>query len=337
MGETQGAQDGVAVTVAIATYRRPELLAGVLPRVLAQVDELTHVDGPALVDGLEARCDVVVVDNDPAGSARAVVETLADPRVRYVSEPHPGLAAARNAAIDAAGDSRLLVFVDDDGLPDPEWLAHLVATWRAYGADAVAGPAVRTVPPGAEPWVTASEFFERTPRATGTHVQGAATNNLLLDLESLRRRGLRFDPRFGLTGGEDTMLTRTLTSSGGVIVWCEEALVGDPVPPERTTKAWVLRREYRMASTWSRVHLAIARPGRARARAVLTLTRTGLGLLARGAARLAAGTARRSLRTRAHGERDLAKGRGVIVGLVGRHVEEYGRGGRAARRRAATP
>lgn len=336
MGETQSAHDQVAVTVAIATYRRPELLAGVLPRVLAQVGGLTQVDGPARVDGLEARCDVVVVDNDPAGSARPVVEALADPRVRYVSEPHPGLAAARNAAIDAAADSRLLVFIDDDGLPEPGWLSRLVATWRTYGADAVAGPAVRQVPPGAEPWVTASEFFVRTPRTTGTEVRGAGTGNLLLDLESLRRLGLRFDERFGLTGGEDTMLTRSLTARGGSLRWCEEAVVGDPVPPGRATRAWVLKREYRMASTWSRVHLAIARPGRARALEVLTLTRAGLGLVARGAGRLAAGTVRRSLRTRAHGERDLAKGRGVIAGLVGRHVEEYGRGGRAARRRAAT-
>lgn len=320
MGETESARDEVSVTVAIATYRRPELLAGVLPRILAQVD------------ALEWPCDVVVVDNDPAGSANAVVESLAEPRVRYVAEPRPGLAAARNAALDAAAASRVLVFIDDDGIPEPGWLERLVTTWLTHHADGVAGPAIRQVPPGTEAWVRASRFFERTPRTTGTHVQGAATNNLLLDLESLRRRGLRFDVRFGLTGGEDTMLTRSLTSRGGVIVWCEEAVVGDPVPPERATRAWVLKREYRMASTWSRVHLALADAGWPRARQGLSLTRTGLGLLARGAGRRVVGTVRRSLGTRALGERDLAKGRGVFAGLVGRRVEEYGRGARSARR-----
>jgi hypothetical protein len=306
--------DGVAVTVtvAIATFRRPELLAGVLGAVLEQAARSS--------DPVE----VVVVDNDPDCSAREPVARFADAGVRYVQEPRPGLAAARNAALDAAR-SRLLVFVDDDGRPAPDWLARLVEVWRAGGADAVAGPAVRELPADAEAWVRASRFFERTPRVTGARVPGAGTGNLLLDLDSLRRLGLRFDERFGLTGGEDTMLTRSLTARGGVIRWCEEATVVDPVPPARATRTWVLRREYRMGSTWSRVHLAVAAPGRARAREATALVALGAGLLGRGALRALAGRARRSPAARALGERELARGRGVLAGVGGHRVEEYGR------------
>jgi hypothetical protein len=160
---------------------------------------------------------------------------------------------------------------------------------------------------------------------TGSRVPGAGTGNLLLDLAALRRLDLRFDERFGLTGGEDTMLTRSLTARGGVIVWCEEAVLVDPVPPDRATRSWVLRREYRMGSTWSRVHLAVAPPGRARARQAAGLAVLGGGLLARGALRAAAGRATRTLGSRAEGERELARGRGVLAGVVGRRVEEYGR------------
>lgn len=316
MNGGRGEHERVPVTVAVATYKRPTLLADVLRRISEQV--AAH----------ELPGDVVVVDNDPAGSARPVVERLGDPRVRYVPEPRPGLAAARNAALDAAAESRLLVFIDDDGMPEPQWLTRLIATWRAYRADAVAGPAIRKTPPGAEPWVEASEFFVRQQRTTGALVPGAGTGNLLLDLQSVRRLGLRFDDRFGLTGGEDTMFTRSLTARGGAIRWCEEAVVDDPVPPERATRAWVLKREYRMASTWSRVNLATAEAGRARTRATLDLVRLSLGLLVRGALRVFAGAFRRSLASRAHGERDLARARGVLAGLLGRHVEEYGRGSR---------
>jgi cellulose synthase/poly-beta-1,6-N-acetylglucosamine synthase-like glycosyltransferase len=310
--QVTASEEAVAVTVAIATYKRPALLADALALILEQV---TRSDIPV---------DVVVVDNDPQGSALEVVLRFAGAGVRYVAEPRPGLAAARNAALGAAR-TRLLVFVDDDGRPDAEWLARLVETWRRTGADAVAGPAVRELPDVVEPWVRASRFFERRPRVTGSRVPGAGTGNLLLDLAALRRLDLRFDERFGLTGGEDTMLTRSLTARGGVIVWCEEAVLVDPVPPDRATRSWVLRREYRMGSTWSRVHLAVAPPGRARARQAAGLAVLGGGLLARGALRAAAGRATRTLGSRAEGERELARGRGVLAGVVGRRVEEYGR------------
>lgn len=300
-------------TVAIATFRRPTLLTGVLDAVLEQA---ARADVPV---------DVLVVDNDPDASAREAVARYAGAGVRYVHEPRPGIAAARNAALDAAPSSRVLVFADDDGRPEPDWLANLLATWRAGGADAVAGPAIRELPPVVEPWVTASAFFEREPRTTGMRVRGAGTGNLLLDLQTVRRLGLRFDDRFGLTGGEDTMFTRSLTAAGGVIRWCEEAVMGDPVPPERATRDWVLRREYRKGSTWSRVHVALTRSTAARVKEVAGLAVLGIGLVVRGALKTAAGWATRSLPRRAHGERDVARGLGALVGALGRHVEEYSR------------
>src|SRR6478752_6966716 len=91
------------VVVGLATFHRPEGLARILPLLSQQVRELS---------GAEAR--IVVVDNDPLGGAREQVLEWADRRVTYVHEPRPGIASARNRALDEALDADALVFIDDD-------------------------------------------------------------------------------------------------------------------------------------------------------------------------------------------------------------------------------
>lgn len=214
------------VVVGVATFRRPSQLRDLLPDLIKQAADL------------DAR--VVVVDNDPAASARDVV-TAAE-RVHYVHEPRPGLASVRNRLLAEAGDADVLVFIDDDERPTAGWLAALVGVWRRTGCTAVSGP-VRSVfqhPPGR--LVSETGVFDRVRRPTGTQLTGAATNNLLLDLRWLRSHSLAFDPEFGESGGEDTMLTHSIIAAGGTIVWCDEAEVTETVPADRLRLGWVMRR-----------------------------------------------------------------------------------------------
>src|SRR5689334_13154573 len=106
------------VTIAVLTYRRPDDLAAILPMLVEQ----------ALRAPIPAR--VLVIDNDPGGGARAHLETLiaGGQPIRYVHEPEPGIAAARNRAIDETLDADLLVFIDDDERPVDGWLQALLDT-----------------------------------------------------------------------------------------------------------------------------------------------------------------------------------------------------------------
>ena len=147
---------------------------------------------------------VLVVDNDPKGSAQSVAEGR-DSRIGYVAEPTPGIAASRNRALAVLSELSAVIFVDDDEVPEAGWLDSLIVTWRRWRADAVAGRVVSKVPEAMDPWIVSGRFFERLSHKTGTKVQVAATNNLLLDMGFVRRFGLVFDNRFGLTGGSDTL------------------------------------------------------------------------------------------------------------------------------------
>jgi glycosyltransferase involved in cell wall biosynthesis len=304
------------VTVAVATYRRPADLAALLPMLVDHARE-------AATDGRSV--DVLVVDNDPDGGGRDVAAGYAGDGVRYVLEAEPGIASARNRALDEAADSDVLVFIDDDERPHAGWLALLLETRERTAAQAVAGAVVSAFDGVLEPWVASGDFFSRRRLATGTEVTVAATNNLLLDLGVVRREGLRFDAAFGITGGSDTLFTRRLTAAGARMVWCDEAVVTDWVPAARMTRDWVLRRAFRSGNSASRVDLTLARTPAERARARGVAARRGVPRVVGGAGQFLLGWASRRSRHQARGLRTAARGAGMLAGAFGITYAEYRR------------
>lgn len=304
------------ITVAVLTYRRNEDLRELLPMLDRQ---LNQVEG-RVVGG------ILVIDNDQHAGARIAVDGLDIDRLTYVHEATPGIAAARNRALDESVDSRLLVFIDDDERPADVWLASLLDVYdkKANPAAVVGSVKSRFVSPP-EPWVAAGDFFRRRQLPTGTPVQVAATNNLLLDLDQVRRLDLRFDLQTGTTGGEDTLFTRQLARAGGRLIWCDEAVVTDIVPPGRVSRSWVLRRALSSGNSASLTEIRLT-AGRCR-RLLIRLRCGTLGAIRvlGGGARAAFGYLTRSRRHQAKGARTAARGLGMIGGICRWSYEEYRR------------
>lgn len=323
VADADGSQP-LRVRVAVLTYRRPGDLADLLPRLLVQAESVQRDDTPD-----EVRADIVVVDNDPDGGARDFVESLAidsaQVRVIYEHEVAPGISAARNRALSSADDVDVLVFIDDDERPSERWLALLLDTYRRYRSAAVVGPVISEYEVEPAAWVRAGRFFDRRRLPTGSKVDVAATNNLLLDMRQIRAHRLTFDEQFGLSGGGDTMFTRSLHARGGTLIWCDEAIVIDVVPAARVTREWVLRRAFRSGSSWSATSLQLSPSGAQRALVRLRLTARGSVRLAGGAVRLVLGTISRSLGQRARGQRTIARGAGMVSGAWGHVYSEYQR------------
>lgn len=303
------------LTVAILTYRRPDQLAANLVAVCVGI---RNVDGAA-------HSRVLIVDNDPDGSAEEVAHRPWPVLVEYVHEPRPGIPAARNRALAESRRSRLLAFIDDDEIPEERWLVHLVETWRRTGADAVMGRVVSELPPDSDPYLSAGGFFNRPSRPTGTVLSAAATGNLLLDLDTVRRLQLKFDDRLGLAGGEDTVFTTQLARRGGLIVWCQESVTVDPVTPQRATRAWARRRAFSHGNVLQRTRLVLAPTSFARASQRAGGLAGGAARIAVGVAGWVAGVLARDLRHRVRGERAILRGAGVFMGSVGYQHHEYRR------------
>lgn len=232
----------VVVDVCVATFRRPAMLRMLLAGLQAQ----------QLPPHATAR--LIIIDNDSEGSARDVVTAAAvgPLPIVYAIETKQGISHARNHALALSiGTHR--AFIDDDEVPTVDWLANLLNVQATAQADAVFGPVLPVLPAEAPAWVAAGGFFDRPRHATGTRLPHGATNNCLMTAEAIDKAGGGFNPEYALTGGEDTEFFLRLRHAGGILVWCDEAVVHETIPSDRARLGWLLRRHFRGGQTFSRL------------------------------------------------------------------------------------
>lgn len=224
------------VAVLIPTMRRPESLERALRSVFAQIEVSDRL------------AEIVVVDNDPTGSAAAVVEGLSSEApcpVIYHHEPRPGVATARNAGLMRTR-APLIAFLDDDEAAQPKWLAQLIATQRALQADAVFGPIRGRVPEGTG-WATPylETFFGRDGPPESRLIDHAyGCGNSLMVRATALPGATPFDPAADRTGGEDDALFQALELRGGRFGWAADAWVEEFAPPHRATLRYALARAF---------------------------------------------------------------------------------------------
>ena len=97
-------------SVVIPTFRRAAQLREAAMSVLSQRD---------------VKVEIFIVDDSLEGSAREVVDSLNDPRVNYVQNPHPTGGApslVRNIGLSRAGGEYVHFLDDDDIVPDGHYL-----------------------------------------------------------------------------------------------------------------------------------------------------------------------------------------------------------------------
>jgi glycosyltransferase involved in cell wall biosynthesis len=189
---------------------------------------------------------IVIVDNDRCESARQAVESFArqsNISISYDVEPEQNIALARNRAVRRArGD--FIAFIDDDEIPNGNWLLRMRGALLKYGVDGILGPVkplFAVVPPE---WAVKAGLFERPGcHETGmrVHWRQTGTGNVLVRRSVLSEVAGPFDQNYG-SGGEDQDFFRRATSLGKVFMWCEEGAVNETIPVERTRLKFQIRR-----------------------------------------------------------------------------------------------
>lgn len=226
------------ITVCIPTFKRPVQLGKLLSELQQQV-----------TNGLFTY-SVLVVDNDFAESARAIVEDVKAKslvRIEYYSEPEQNIALARNKAVENAhGD--FIAFIDDDELPISTWLLELHSAFKKYGVDGVLGPVRPYFDQEAPAWIVKGKFCERKEHATGTilHFEETRTGNVLLDIRLFNERENWFGSEFGRTGGEDIEFFKKAMKQGRIFLWCNEAIVYETITPDRWSKCFYIKKNLRI-------------------------------------------------------------------------------------------
>jgi succinoglycan biosynthesis protein ExoM len=243
--------EGIHIAVCACTCRRPVGLAALLEALARQ----------RFVRRTPPRLSIVIVDNEGSEQARGLCDRFgcaADIPIRYVHETTRGISYARNRCLDeVAADCNFIAMIDDDEIPDPDWLERLLEAQEHSGADVVEGRVVPVFPEGAPDWIVRGRYFgwhhvlnnaHRPGQQIYPELEEARTSNVLIRYAVVRDLDLRFDPRFTLTGGEDIVFFRAIQSAGHRIVYAPDARVRETIPLKRTTLRYLWQQWYRVGA-----------------------------------------------------------------------------------------
>jgi hypothetical protein len=154
------------------------------------------------------------------------------------------ISLARNLAVETAmGIADWTVMTDDDCEPPAQWLEALLDLQERTGADAVTGRMVRRVPEGSPRWITEQPFLELGVEELpdGGEMAAAATFNTMISNSWLKAHpDIRFDPDYGVIGGEDMVFFRAAKAAGLKIRFSEKAFVYENEPADRATFGYQL-------------------------------------------------------------------------------------------------
>ncbi len=241
------------VSVVVCTRDRPAALTRCL-------DGLGHLDPPPK--------EIVVVDNGPAGSGTTRDVVRDRPGIRYVAEPEPGLAIARNAGIQAS-EAAIVAFTDDDVDVHPAWAGRLGTVFRETSAAAAAGlvlPAALdteaqvlferewTFARGFRPLTFGAHFFESTRR------RGVPSWEIGAGMNMAFRRSV-----LDAVGGFDERLDAGAAGSNGESeLWFRVLAAGHRIRYEPTAVVW-----HHHGRSWDALTAQVRAHGRGHAAAAL--------------------------------------------------------------------
>jgi glycosyltransferase involved in cell wall biosynthesis len=194
--------DRLRVTVVVPTYNRREGLRRCLDGLFA-----CDVDGLAV--------DVRIVDDGSGDGTGEMVASLPPPpagmRVHYHRQENAGAAAARNCGVRDA-ETDLVLFIDDDCVPDRGWIRAMLDEPWPEGAGAIGGRIIST---GEETWVARycrHVGFDEFPPPDGSLRFVNTANCAYLRRAILEVGG--FEELFRGACGEDHDLARTVVARG---------------------------------------------------------------------------------------------------------------------------
>lgn len=230
-------------SVCIATFKRPELLRKLIQSLF---------DQKAIEDII---LEIVVVDNDVEISAKKVVAEFRDTpfiNIFYYSQPIQNISLTRNLALDKSSGQYFAV-IDDDETADQYWIRNLIDTLEKFNADAVFGYVVPIFNPDIAQWKRQREIYFLPVGKTGDRPLFHYTTNCLVKADKVKKFNLRFDPKYGLTGGEDSVFFDLLSKYEATYVVCREAISYEIVPRYRTDLKFICKRYFQKGNNEGRI------------------------------------------------------------------------------------
>lgn len=208
-----GEEQQVRVSVVTPTYNRRDSLLSTL-RALAK-----QTLAPSSFEAL------VISDGSTDGTAQACKQLAVPYTLRYFEQDHQGPAAARNLGVrEARGE--IIVFLDDDVVPDPELLSVYLALHERHPRAVGIGPLLPPADMRLQPWVRWEEekllkqYADMTAGKWEPTYRQFYTGNAAVRRQDILEMG-GFDARF--RRAEDVELALRMSDRGFVFHFLPEA------------------------------------------------------------------------------------------------------------------
>jgi succinoglycan biosynthesis protein ExoM len=236
-----------SIVIGIATYRRPLMLKKLIISIMD-----CNIDNSII-----ERVSIIVEDNDKNRTAENTIAELKKEYIKYdlqyFNYPPKGISNIRNEIVKNAllQNPDFLIFIDDDEYTTVDWLNELVRTIISNQADAARGPVLavldKDIPRDIAYW------FQRESYPNNQRLFSIKTGNLILRVNSLKKYDVWFDPRFNVIGSGDSYFGIQILKKGATIFWAAKAVAYETIPSDRATLEWLIKRNYRLSSTYSYV------------------------------------------------------------------------------------
>lgn len=229
----------VHIMISICTCMRPKMLK----------DALLSINKLEIPENIKV--EVLIVDNDKEQSGKRIFEEILPEmkcKMHYFVEENRGISNARNKVLEEAiklGASHILFFDDDEILTQDVLVKHIEMYNKTPDAHIISGPTINKFNDNYPQYIKKHMVFkQKTTKKTGLIRNNCAAGNVFFPITIVKEFGLRFASEYVFMGGEDGDFFNRASKLGFNIVWCNEAVIEEVVPPTRANIPYILKKCY---------------------------------------------------------------------------------------------
>ena len=232
----------MTLVICVSTYNRNLSLI----RCLKSINNLYVVSN--------IKIKIIVVDNSTKRNSFKPVKKLKKLfkyKIIQLHEKRRGVVYARNRFLKRVKkiNPKFICFFDDDCVVDRFWLKNVFKIIKSTNAEIVTGPQLPLKKNylNKSNIINYSRFFEKKYKSNIQKVNWAASNNVFLEYDIIKKHKLIFDKTLNKFGvGEDQLFFSKLNNYGHKIYWSKAVKVFENIHEHRLNLRWLIRRSYRL-------------------------------------------------------------------------------------------
>ena len=225
------------VLICICASNRPQLLN----KTLYSLKQLNKTPSVSLF--------VYVIDNDIYSGNKKIIDKFKKKKLSifYKLELRKGIVYARNKFLNSIEDLKIkfdyIGFIDDDCEADLNWLTFHLKYLQKSSFNISTGPQNSKKKIGKN-----QIFFNLTNKYINkdiTQTYWAATNNVIMKYEILKKHSIKFDLNLNKIGGSDQLFFLKHSKLGNKILWNKKAIVRENTKNKNINHDWFIKRNIR--------------------------------------------------------------------------------------------